>query len=183
MYRNKAVRCCSFVPRRYTQSEETLGWVHVGWLLTANHQSAGRILKTKQKKVISIVIVNYGLSEDKVYPSVTLTTHWGQVTHLCVINLTIICSDNGLSPGRRHAIIWTNAGILSIGTLETNFSEILIEILTFSFKNMRLKVSSGKWRSFCLGPNVLIFFAWHYFTVALWNYKENIWICEAYMHH
>ena len=83
-------------------------------------------------------------------------THWGRVTHICVSNLTIIGSDNGLSPGRRQAIIWTNAGILSIGTLGTNFSEILIEILRFSFKNMRLKVPSGKWRPFCLGPNVLI---------------------------
>ena len=37
-------------------------------------------------------------------------------------------SDNGLSPGWRQAIIWTNAGILLIGPLGTNFSEILIEI-------------------------------------------------------
>ena len=36
------------------------------------------------------------------------------MTHICVINLTIIGSDNGLSPGRRQAIIWTNAGILFI---------------------------------------------------------------------
>ena len=32
--------------------------------------------------------------------------------------------------GRRQAIIWTNA-ILLIGPLETNFTEILIEIHTF----------------------------------------------------
>ena len=78
------------------------------------------------------------------------------MTHICVSNLTIIGSDNGLSPGRRQAIIWTNAGILLIGPLETNFSEIFIEILTFSFKKMRLKVSSAKRRPFCLGLNVLI---------------------------
>ena len=41
-------------------------------------------------------------------------THWGRVTHICVSKLTIIGSDNGLSPGRRQAIIWTNAGILLI---------------------------------------------------------------------
>ena len=58
--------------------------------------------------------------------------------------LTIIDSDNGLSPGRRQAIIWTNAGILLIGTLGTNFSEILGEIYTFSFKKMHLKMSSVK---------------------------------------
>ena len=48
-------------------------------------------------------------------------THWGRVTHICVSKLTIIGSDNGLSPGRRQAIIWTNAGILLIGPLGTNF--------------------------------------------------------------
>ena len=82
-------------------------------------------------------------------------THWGRVTHICVGKTTIIGSDNGLSPGRRQAIIWTNAGLLLIGPLGTNFSEILIEILTFSFKKMRLKVSSAKRRPFCLGLNVL----------------------------
>ena len=68
---------------------------------------------------------------------------------------TIIASDNGLSPGRRQAIIWTNTGILLIGPLGTNFNEILIEIQTFSFKKMHLKMSSAKWRPFCLGLNVL----------------------------
>ena len=61
-------------------------------------------------------------------------THWGRVMHICVSELTIIGSDNGLSPGRRQAIIWTIAGILWIGPLGTNFSEILIEIYTFSFR-------------------------------------------------
>ena len=51
-------------------------------------------------------------------------THWGRVTHICVFNLTIIGSDNGLSPSRRQAIIWTNDGILLIETLATKFSEM-----------------------------------------------------------
>ena len=63
------------------------------------------------------------------------------MTNICVDKLTIIGSDNGLSPGRRQAIIRTNAGILLIGPLGTNFSEILIGIQTFSFKEMRLKVT------------------------------------------
>ena len=88
-------------------------------------------------------------------PLQEILTHWGRVTHMCVGNLVIIGSDNGLSPDRRQAIIWTNAGLLLIGPLGTNFSEILIEILTFSFKKMRLKVSSAKRRPFCLGLNVL----------------------------
>ena len=57
-------------------------------------------------------------------------THWGRVTHICVGDLAIIGSDNGLSPGRRQAIIWTNAGILLIGPLGTNLSEIVIKIHT-----------------------------------------------------
>ena len=84
-----------------------------------------------------------------------LLTHWGRVTHICISKLTIIGSDNGLSPSRRQAIIWTNAGILLIESLGTNFSEILIGIQTFSLKKMHLKISSGKWRPFCLSLNVL----------------------------
>ena len=84
-----------------------------------------------------------------------ILTHWGRETHICVEKVTIIGSDNGLSPGRRQAIIWTNAGILLIGASGTNFSEILIEIQTFSFKKMHLKMSSGNERPFCLGLNVL----------------------------
>ena len=45
-------------------------------------------------------------------------TDRGRVTHICVGKLTIIVSDNGLPPGRRQAIIWTNAEILLIETLE-----------------------------------------------------------------
>ena len=71
-----------------------------------------------------------------------LSTHWGQVTHVCICNRTIIGSNNGLSPGRRQAIIWTNAGIMLTGPLGRNFSEILIKILTFFLKKMCLKVLS-----------------------------------------
>ena len=83
-------------------------------------------------------------------------THWSRVTHKCVGKLIIIGSDNGLSPGRRQAIIWTNAGMWSMWPLGTNFSEILIEIHIFLFKNMHLKMSYAKWRLFCLGLNVLM---------------------------
>ena len=82
-------------------------------------------------------------------------THWGRVTHICVSKQAIIYSDNGLSPGRRRAIIGTNAGILLIRTVGTNFSEIVSEIHTFSLKKMRLKISSAKWRPCCLGLDVL----------------------------
>ena len=78
------------------------------------------------------------------------------MTDICVSKLTIIGSNNGLSHGRRQAIIWTNARVLFIVPLGTNFSEILTKLLTFSFKKMRLKVSSAKWWPFCLGLMVQV---------------------------
>ena len=51
-----------------------------------------------------------------------------------VSKLTIIVSDNGLSPGRRQAIICTNAEILLIEPLGRNSSEIFREIYTISGK-------------------------------------------------
>ena len=58
-------------------------------------------------------------------------------------------------PGRRLAITWTNVGILLIGPLGTNFSEMLIEIQTFSFKKIHWKMSSGKMAAIFLGISVL----------------------------
>ena len=115
-------------------------------------------------------------------------THWGRVTHICVSKLTTIGSDNGLSPGRRQAIIWTNAGLFLIWPLGTNFSEISIEIHTFSFKKMHLKMSSAKWRPFCLGLNVLMVIVdvdmsacqdWN------WHHLEQClrWVNSPYAHH
>ena len=83
-------------------------------------------------------------------------THWGRVTHISVGELTIIGSYSGLSPGRRQAIIWTNVEIKLIGPTGKNFYDILIGIQTFSIKEIHLKMSSAKWRPYCLGLNVLI---------------------------
>ena len=83
-----------------------------------------------------------------VWDDLTIWVHWSTqpakcqyqlievewVTDIWVSKITIIGSDNGLSPGRRQAIIWTNAGILLIGPLGTNFSEILINIITFHYR-------------------------------------------------
>ena len=84
-----------------------------------------------------------------------ILTHWGRVTYICVGKLTIIGSNDGLSPGRCQAIIWTNAGILLFGPLGSYFCEIVIEIDTFSFKKMHLNLSSAKWRPSCLSLNEL----------------------------
>ena len=122
-------------------------------------------------------LLPWQIAEYKHHPRYTLDwfhrelTHWGRVTHICFGNLTIIGSDNGLSPGRRQAIIWTSAGILLIGPLGTNFSEVLIGIHTFSLKKMHLKMSSAKWRPFCLVLNVLS-------NVKYWNKSTVSFITE-----
>ena len=128
------------------------------------------LFKTKFRKVWFLPLVTIGaywyccLSlRPSVHPPVrpeqryhsNSLTHWGRVTHICVGKLTIIGSDDDLSPERRQAIIWTNAGILLIRPLGTNFSEILMEIQTFSLKKIRMKMSSVKCCSFLLGLNVL----------------------------
>ena len=82
-------------------------------------------------------------------------THWGRVMHICVSKLTTIGSNNGLSPDWRQAIIWTNAVMLLIRNLGTNFSDFSSEIWAFSFKKILLKVSSGKCWPACFGLNVL----------------------------
>ena len=87
--------------------------------------------------------------------NICLLTHWGRVTHICIGKLTITGSDNGLSPERHQAIIWTSAGALLIGPLGTNFSEMLFRIQIFSFKKMHLKMSSAKWHPFCTSLNEL----------------------------
>ena len=103
--------------------------------------------------VLSLAVVT-GLSNinKNAFPVILELNHCGRVMHICVVKLNIIGFDYGLTPGRRRAIIGTNAGILLIGPLGTNFIEILNEIYTFSFKKMRMKMSSGKWRLFFSRP-------------------------------
>ena len=108
-------------------------------------------------------------------------TDWGWVTHICVSKLTIISSDNGLSPTWRQAIIWTNAGILLIGPLGANLSEILIAIYTFRFKKMHFKMSSGKWRPLCFDLSVLNVPHNMFFTVLFTYLSDMLWYCSFWL--
>ena len=58
------------------------------------------------------------------------------------VNWASIGSGNGLSPIQLQTITWTNAGLLSIGLLKTNFNEIWIRILSFLLKKMHFKMLS-----------------------------------------
>ena len=114
------------------------------------------VLGTKLNKIIIKISIFFGHKNSSEYVGnlvqASILTHWGRVAHICVGNLTINGSDNGLSPGRRQSIIWTNTGILLIGPLGTNFSEISIAILAFSFKKMCLKVLSVNGVHFVSAP-------------------------------
>ena len=79
-------------------------------------------------------------------------THRGLVTHTCVSKLTILGSDNGLSPGRRQAIIWTTAGILLAEHLGQTSMNIQSKFIHFNSRK-----SIGKWWPFCLGLNMLMY--------------------------
>ena len=75
--------------------------------------------------------------------------------HIWVRKLAIIGSDNGLSPGRPQAIIWTNAGLLLIGSVGTNFGKILIEIHIFHWRKSIWNCRLDYGGHFCIGLNVL----------------------------
>ena len=91
---------------------------------------------------------------------VIIGVEWGKYGS---VHLADTDSDNGLSPDRHEAIIWTYAGIFLIRPLGTTLSEIFIKIQTFSFKKIHLKMSSGKCRTCCLGN---VFTPWHKWQIA-----------------
>ena len=90
---------------------------------------------------------------------------------ICVRKLSIIGSDNGLSPGRRQVIIWPNDGILSIGPLGTNFSKISIKILTFQFKKLHLKITTiVSW------PQCVYIYIYMYIILYIYMMRYNKWL-------
>ena len=101
------------------------------------------------------------------------------------MNWVSVDSGNGLPPIRRQTITWTNADLLSIGQLGTNFSEISIKIQIFSLKKMLFKISSAIFppngpgrdefkkcnRPFYAGPSVAIYMV---FASYSWITKECV---------
>ena len=144
--------CCC---HQFTLELSSLEGLWAGPTITSNHSGVTHSPAAESCSAPKGLGMRNGLCWPELHFYGAVLTHWGRVTHICVDNLTIIGSDNGLSPGWRQAITWTSVVILLIGPLGTNFSEMLIEIHTFSFKKIHLKMSSGEWRPFCLGLNVL----------------------------
>ena len=96
---------------------------------------------TKVQAVQKIPTIKRAISINSSPPSAAYMRQW--------IRTALV--NNGLSPIRHQAIIWTNTALLSIGPLGINFSEILIIIQDFSFMKMHLQISSVKWQPFWPG--------------------------------
>ena len=96
-----------------------------------------------------------------------LSSHRGRVTHMCIGNITRITSDNVLPPGRQPSHYLNQCWNVVNWTLRNELKWILIEIQTFSFKIMHMKMSSAKWRPFYLGLNALT-----HSMCKTWFYRE-----------
>ena len=102
-----------------------------------------------------------------------------------IANWVIIGSVNGLSSIRRHAIIWTKFGLMSIRPLGTNFSQILIKIQNFSYMKMNLEKASAKRRIYCSGKDEKSLRSQH---IIIWITVCPLQLCiwthrQAYMTH
>ena len=85
------------------------------------------------------------------------------INYLTIYTLENLVAANSLRPSgaymrretNHHWFRWLFDGLLFIWPFGTSFSEILIETHIFLITKMHFKRSSAKWRSFCLGLNVL----------------------------
>ena len=84
------------------------------------------------------------------FPYLMKLTYFPQCRIFASVNCVRIGSGNGLVPVWRQAITWTNADLLSIGPLGTNFTECKLNRnkKNFSSKKIYLKMSSAIWRTF-----------------------------------
>ena len=112
--------------------------VHIFWL-----SGCTKLFDLVVHMILRHMAINVGL------PNLVLT-HWSRAMHICVSKLTIIGSDNHLSPGRRQAIIWTIAGIFNCtlgNKLQWNFNRNSnICIRENAFENVVCEMAS-----ICLG--------------------------------
>ena len=116
--------------------------------------------------------------------------------HKCVNKPTSIGSDNGLSPGRRQAIIWTNVGMLiNIGPLGTKPSKIFVKILYIAiqengFENIVWKMAAilswpqcvKHWCCVIVIVNYLVwsYWLWYETSISYWGLNKMVVILQTF---
>ena len=136
------------VPATYEKHALVIKWLHDQIFVLDGYLSiCTYIIHTRMHIYVHMskkaCVFNSSIDQES-KPCACALSHWGLDSHICVNKLTIICLNNGLSPSWRQAIIWTSACILLVGTLGTNFSEMLIGIDIFSFRLSVWNISSTK---------------------------------------
>ena len=120
---------------------------HFGGIMTMNQgQQPGR-QEIFPRKYIYHVKFEGDILNGFVRELNSVSIHLGRVTHICVSKQTIIVSYDGLSLGRRQAIIWTIVGMWLTETLGTHFSEILNEMHILSFIETVCEMAANLLRS------------------------------------
>ena len=87
-----------------------------------------------------------------------------------------------------HNIIWTNAALLVIGTLGTNFNESINKMQIFTFKKIHFKMSSAKCKLAVILTRPQCIKTYSMLTSFDINFRamkslctKNVWLtCEAY---
>ena len=73
----------------------------------------------------------------------SMLTPWTLLSGYASLNWFLTGSDNGLSPVRHKAIIWTYDELLLIGPSGTNVSEVWIEIQQSSYQKTTFHLQNG----------------------------------------
>ena len=105
----------------------------------------------------------------------------GPMTHIC-ISRPLLIQMMACRLFACQAIIWTNAGLLSIGHLETSTYEISVEMKTFSLKKINFKILSAKWQPSCHSLNVLIIFCLSHQHISVASCLSLLVSIECYCH-
>ena len=137
---------------------------NITWCICGNNSGNDQILETHARQCLNQL------------------THWGRVTHICASKLTIIGSDDGLLPGRRQAIIWTNDGILLIRTFRTQYQwhrkrNSYIFIQENAFQNVVRKMAAILSRPQCVKLETIGELTHH--SIWQWRWTHKTWYKTA----
>ena len=119
---------------------------HISWLFCIHCLNSGYLTHWGRDKMAANLQTTFS----------NALTHWSQVTHVYVSNLTIFGSVNGLLSSRRQAIIWTIDEILLIGPIKitwTSMKFFLSKLRHFHSRKCQSIILPGKWRPFYLSLN------------------------------